>query len=114
MTENPYLLSGSVSDPALSQLLINDQAVGLTPTATVGTYRFQVPLALTAGAAQSVVVSAIDAGGNRTQQDYLLALLNNIGIEWISPQDDRQILIDGSAPRLDISARVSNLSGNEQ
>lgn len=114
VTENPYLLSGSVSDPALSQLLINDQAVGLTPTATLGTYRFQVPLALTAGAAQSVVVSAIDAGGNRSQQDYLLALLNNIGIEWISPQDDRQILIDGSAPRLDISARVSNLSGNEQ
>ncbi|MCF6361959.1 MAG: thrombospondin type 3 repeat-containing protein [Gammaproteobacteria bacterium] len=113
VTENPYLLSGSVSDSALSQLLINDQPVGLTPTATVGSYRFQAPLVLSAGTAQSVVVSAIDAGGNRSQQDFLLALLNNIGIEWITPQDNLNLLIDGSGQTLDISARVSNLTGNE-
>lgn len=113
VAENPYTLSGLVSDQALSQLLINDQAVALEATSTEGSFEFNVPLALTAGSAQSVVLTALDDAGNSTSLEYLLAVASDTQIEWIQPANDSQLLL-GEQQTVQLSARVLSSGGEAQ
>jgi hypothetical protein len=83
------------------------------PTAIEGQYRFQAALNVAFGTAQSLTITATDSAGNSSQTEYLLVLANNVQLEWITPADNTQLVLENTAPTQTISARVSNVSGSE-
>jgi hypothetical protein len=111
VTENPYNLTGTVTDGALSQLTLNGQALALEPTATQNTYRFDADIAVPVGAVSSISLNAIDAAGNETDLEYLLVANSDVQIEWLTPADNSELLLEGVPQTITASARLSSVTG---
>ncbi len=112
VTDNPYNLSGTVTDATLLQLTLNDKVLTLEPTAIPHQYRFNTNLMLSAGVLSSIHLTAIDAAGNQSPpREYLLKANSDIQVSWITPADKSVILLQAPGQTLDISARLSNISG---
>jgi hypothetical protein len=111
VTDNPYQISGSVTDATLLQLTLNGQALTLTPTVTPNNYHFEANIAVPAAVSNSLVFEAVDAAGNTTSAEYLLVANSNIQIEWLTPTSDAPILLETAGQMLDISARLSEVTG---
>ncbi len=111
VTENPYKLSGTVTDATLLQLTLNNNELTLEPTAIQHQYRFNTNLILSAGVLSSIHLTAVDAAGQTTSSEYLLKAHSDIQVDWITPIDNSEILLQGSEQTLDISARLSDVTG---
>ncbi len=111
ITENPYNLTGTVSDPTLLQVTLNNKVLTLEPTATQNSYRFNARLALQAGQVNSINLSATDAAGNVTTSEYLLTATSDTLIEWLAPAANSEILLQNPGQTLNISARLSKVVG---
>ena len=111
ISENPYRLTGTVTDANLLQLTLNDQVLTLRPAEAPNSYRFSTSLALPAGLQSSIHLRAVDSAGQTTTAEYLLLASSLIQIEWLAPVADSQILLQGSAQSLALSARLSDVTG---
>ncbi len=113
VVEQPYRLQGTVSDPNIASLLINDTGVSLEPLDTNGNYRFDVPLALARGEPNPLTLSASDMAGNSTPLEYRLRLDTILTLKVLSPLDGTQYFHQGEPIDLNVNAQVDGLSGLE-
>ncbi len=105
VTEKPYPLRGTISETHLASFLINDTPVGVTPVAE-GSYRFDVPLALTGGS-QTLRLAAVDQAGNRNEQEYILRFDSAVTISLVVPEDGSEYIHRGEPIPVQVTARIT-------
>jgi len=110
--EQPYRISGSVSDINLSSLSINGQGLILQP-ATGSTYSFDTGIALVSGEQTTVTVLASDTAGNETQLEYELLSNPLASLELIQPLAGTTYRTTGATHDIEFITRISGLSGGE-
>jgi len=110
--ETPYILGGSVTDASLAAFTINGQPVGLVPGATPNTFDFSAALNLPAGE-QTLVLEAKDLAGNATSQELIFNADIPVQIEMISPREGAEFLSTTSGTSIQVTARLTGLSGTE-
>lgn len=106
VTEQPYRLRGTVSDPNLTSLTVNDQAVGVVPTGNAGQYRFDLALALSSGTPVNISLTAIDSAGNVRIDDYVLVFDATASVDILLPSDGAELLNLGEPIDLQVAARL--------
>lgn len=104
--ENPYRISGSVSDVSLSTLTVNGQGLVLQP-AGVDTFSFDANVNLTAGQQSTLTLSATDTAGNATIVDYLVLSNPQAGIEVIQPLDNTEYRTTGASHAVEFITRIT-------
>ena len=107
ITDQPYELSGIVSDDRLSSLLINDTPIGLVPTDVTGEYQFSAILSLPVNTPTSIIIQATDQAGNTTIEEYLLNYEATTTVDILSPTTDAELLTTGDTQTLNITARIN-------
>lgn len=105
--EQPYRLSGEVSDAHLSTILLNGNPVGVEPGGAAGTYRFDIPLSLDATSPMELTLTAIDNAGNRRSEAYVLRLDAATTVEVLLPPDGTTLTNLGEPIALQVAARTA-------
>lgn len=113
ITETPFEIRGTVTDPNLGGIAINGQAIGVTPTATVGTYGFAAALNLPEGTGQAVLIEAWDQAGNSSSQEYLIDISLPVGIEIITPRNDSEFSANPLGTQIALVARFTGLGAGQ-
>ncbi|WP_415894907.1 hypothetical protein ACMXYQ_12410 [Neptuniibacter sp. PT34_22] len=113
VTDNPYYLTGSVEDANLASFTVNDQPVGLLPTADAGRYTFAVPLALSVGEETSVQLQARDFSGNDATLNYALQAFSNHSVNLLIPSSNTELLGGSDPISLQVAARIQGLQQGE-
>jgi hypothetical protein len=111
--DNPYHVSGRVTDLALSSVFINGQSIQVSPGNEENSYDFAVNLPLVKGDTYDLVISAFDQAGNQSSQIYHLLANAAATIDIIAPSGNTDFLSDGSTLDLSILARVKGLADGD-
>ncbi len=110
--EQPYRISGSVSDTNLSTLSINGQ--GLTLQSAIGnSYSFDTGVSLNAGEQTTLTLLATDKAGNATSLEYQLLSNPQASLELIQPLSGTQYRTTGATYDLEFITRINGTSGGE-
>ncbi|MCP3669449.1 MAG: hypothetical protein GY814_03230, partial [Gammaproteobacteria bacterium] len=109
--ENPYLLSGTVTDSNLVQITLNDQVLTLAPTEIENTYRFSANLSIPLGTVSSLKLKAVDSGAHETTAEYLITANSDIQIDWLTPTENTEVILSDSEQTIEVSARLSDVTG---
>jgi hypothetical protein len=86
MLATPYPLEGTVSDPNLSGLVVNQQSIGALPGANPEEWAFDVAVPLTRGAPLFLSVQAWDLASNVTSRVYQLSYDASVDLEIVEPK----------------------------
>jgi hypothetical protein len=113
VVEQPYRLQGTVSDPNIASLLVNDQGVTLDPLDSSGNYRFDVPLALSSGEANILRLSAVDMAGNRSSDEYPLRLDTTLSLKVLTPADGGAFFHQGTPLTITLTTQLDGSAGQE-
>lgn len=111
--ENPFHISGSVTDLNLSTLSINNQGLVLKPTAVSNTFSFDTSLSINVGEQLTLVLSATDTAGNESNINYL-ALSNPMAvIDIIQPLANTEYRTTGATHDIEFITQINGVSGGE-
>ncbi len=113
ITETPFEIRGTVTDDNLGGIAINGQTIGVSPTATVGTYEFLAALNLPEGTGQTLLIEAWDQAGNNSSQDYLIDVILPVGIEIITPTNNSEFSANPLGTQIAIVARFTGLGAGQ-
>ncbi|MGL6159482.1 hypothetical protein [Microbulbifer sp.] len=103
--ENPYRLTGTVTDERLAGMLVDNQAVALTATAVPGEYRFSVDIPLSAGT-RTLSLRAQDVSGNQVTESYQLSIEPSALLNILVPAAGGRFLIEESPQTAEVVARL--------
>jgi len=110
--EQPYRISGNVSDINLSTLSINGQGLILQP-AVGNTYSFDTGISLNAGEPTTITVVATDTAGNETSLAYEILSNPQASLELIQPLTGAQYHTTGATHDIEFITRINGTSGGE-
>jgi hypothetical protein len=110
--EQPYRITGSVSDSNLSTLSINGQGLTVQSLAN-DNYSFDTGISLIAGEQTTVTLVASDTAGNETSLEYEILSNPQVSFELIQPLADTQYRTTGASYDLDFITRINGTSGGE-
>ena len=114
VSQNPFPLTGTVTDANLASVTINDQPVSVEPLGS-GVFAFALQLALTTTEALPVEISVADLAGNSQTQTYLLQTDTIQFVEPLLPADGSEFVSsNGQTISVQVAARVSELLGGQQ
>jgi uncharacterized protein YfaP (DUF2135 family) len=111
--EDPFVLSGTVSDSNFSSLTLNGQVVPVEP-AGQNTYAFSAAVALANGVESSLQLSAQDAAGNSTRQTFVVQADRSLNLSWLLPLDNSQFLTYGDAFPVQVVVQSSETNSNHR
>ncbi len=109
VNEQPYTLTGIVSDTQLASFTANGQNIDLEPTADPNTYTFSVAVGLSIGQTQSVNLQAGDYSGNTTNREYNLKLDSSVSLGMLLPPENVTLLNFGVPINLQVAARIEGI-----
>lgn len=111
--QNPYPLSGTITDPNLASFTINNGNVGLKPVSD-GVYAFKVNLGLTAHTADHFSLQAKDSAGNLTTLNVALRLDTAVSIQLALPEHETTLIAGDEPLVFKVVAQITGLAGGEQ
>ncbi len=111
--EDPYVLTGSVSDVNFSSLTLNGNVLTVTPSAQ-DTFTFSTPVSLTNGVETTLTFRAQDTAGNSTSLAYVVKGERLIDVRWLLPLQNSQLLTYGEAFPLQVVVQSSEQSSTYQ
>ncbi|NQZ12386.1 MAG: hypothetical protein HRT35_34970, partial [Algicola sp.] len=111
--ENPYVVSGTIVDPALSSVLVNGQSITVSPGNSENSYDFTVRLPLDKQQTYQFDIKAYDQAGNFTALVYQLLSEQIATIDIIAPSGNTDFTTTSSSIDLQILARVNGLSDGD-
>tara|TARA_R110002073_G_scaffold45053_2_gene124658 strand:+ start:112128 stop:117635 length:5508 start_codon:yes stop_codon:yes gene_type:complete len=109
VTESRLVLSGTVSDPNLSGMLIDTTSPTLTPTAQPGVFTFSRDMSLSGGS-REIILSAHDDAGNITLQRYQLSLDPAALLKPVLPVDGSRFSANGAPVMVQVAARLAGIA----
>jgi hypothetical protein len=109
----PYRLEGSVTDPNLAGLVVNQQSIGALPGGAPDEWTFEVSIPLSRGAPVSVNVQAWDLAGNVTSRLYQLSYDASVELEIIEPQAGTVLYSHGATEKISVKAAAPGLSDTD-
>jgi hypothetical protein len=104
---SPVQFSGTVIDPNLASLFLNEQPLKVQPGASEGHYDFGVALGVDAGGEKPITLVARDRSGNKTTVEYLFQSDATLSLEMLSPADNAQLVSKGAPVTAQVAARLS-------
>lgn len=104
--ENPYVLTGTVTDPNFSSLTINSNLVPVQPDGD-DQFTFRIPLSLPNGTNTEIELVAKDSAGNTAAQSYVLRSDRSVELSWLLPLDNSQLLTYGDPFAIQVVAQSS-------
>jgi len=108
--ENPYKLSGTVSDAHLASVSINGQSLVLQPAAGQNTYRFDTNINLIAGQQNILSIIATDAAGKESIEEYTLLSNPQAVIEVVQPVTNTEFVVYGGSQSIEFISRITGLA----
>lgn len=112
LLETPLVLSGTVSDPRLAGMLIDNLSPTLSPQGE-GVYRFSHEIALGSGS-RLITLSAHDDAGNVTAQQYQVTLDSSALLTPLLPQDGARFVSAGEPVLVQVAARLGGTAPGAQ
>ena len=109
--EQPYVISGTVTDANLSSLSINGQGLLLQPAAGVNAYNFNTGLRLAEGEQTTVNVIATDLAGNESLVQYLFNANTQANIEIVQPLENTTHTTYGATHDINFISRITGITG---
>lgn len=106
VNETPLRLSGTVTDPHLSGMLINGSSPELVPDGADGRYRFTTDVALGAGS-RTLQLIARDDAGNVASQSYQVTLAESALLTPLLPEDGARFATQGEPVMTAVAARLA-------
>lgn len=104
---SPVQFSGTVIDPNLASLFLNEQPLKVQPGANEGHYDFGVALGVAAGGEKPITLVARDQSGNKTTVEYLFQSDATLSLEMLAPADNAQLVSKGTPVTVQVAARLS-------
>ena len=115
VNEQPYPISGSVSEANLASFSVNDQPVTLNPTADPSVYSFSFWVSPTANNEYPLDFYAVDVAGNSTPISYTLTLNATVSLNMMLPPANTVLMHTGTPLTLQVAARsagsIAGLAG---
>ena len=108
VTEQPYTISGTVSDAQLSSFTINGQNIDLEPLDN-NSYRFTASIGLSIDESVNVEIQASDYSGNTQNEAYLLKLDSTVSLSMLLPAENTKLLNMGTPINLQVAARIEGI-----
>lgn len=108
---SPVRFSGTVNDDNLSSILINGQAVELSPGNGPNTYVFDINVAVQGEQAVPVSIVAFDRSGNNSAIEYSMLNIASASVKAILPPEGTTYLSKDDDLNVQVAAR---LVGNEE
>lgn len=112
LRETPLVLTGTVSDPRLAGMLIDDRSPTLSPQ-DEGVYRFSQEIALGSGS-RLITLSAHDDAGNVTVRQYQVTLDPSALLTPLLPQDGARFVSAGEPVMVQVAARLGGTAPGAQ
>ena len=109
VTEQPYTISGTVSDTQLASFTINGETVSLEAGEAENTYIFSAAIALSLNDAANIHIEARDYSGNIASMDYELRLDSTVSLGMLLPPENVTLLNQGQPIELQVAARVEGI-----
>ncbi len=113
VVETPYRVTGTVTEPNLAGLSVNDQSLGVLPGAG-DTYIFYLDIPLVRLVEHPLSFEAWDLAGNRTSQTVVLRLDTAFEVEVLSPRDGANLLVSGDTTLLEVTARAVGMAADDE
>ena len=111
--DNPYMITGLVSDKNLAGVSINDQSIGVVPGTNPEEWLFETQVLLNkdqASITQKIVISAWDQAHNTTTQEVTFKNNASRNIEIISPSNVDTLT---STEAIKVTVRISDIADTD-
>lgn len=110
--ENPFRLTGKVSDQRLTSITLNGQPLTLEPGSTEGEHVFGINVSLTPGMEQVLVLRARDAAGNESGVSYRIMASAQAGLSILLPVSNAEFTSDAALFALNVTTQVEGDPSN--
>jgi hypothetical protein len=111
---SPITISGSVTDPNLSSVLVNGQSVILSPSNESNTYLFNVKVAIQGDQPVPVTITAYDRSGNKSVEEYLFKNIARSSITSILPPSNSSYISYNDPITIQVAARLFGQNETDQ